>query len=87
MTFRQEYLAEFVINLKVFSGILKLCGIGLSEPEENRMYVAGADIASAEDFTVITIIDAERTWYTRSDLTRYYPILEARIIGLYENGV
>ncbi len=86
LTFRQEYLAEFVDNAgSVFRNIETCAVLEPSEPEENRMYVAGADIASAEDFTVITIIDAERKNMVHQERFNRvdYPILEARIIGLY----
>lgn len=86
VVFRQEYLAEFVDNAgSVFRNVEGCAILEPREPEENRMYVAGADIANSEDFTVIAIIDAEtkemvhQERFNRVD----YPILEARIIGLY----
>jgi len=87
VVFRQEYLAEFVDNAgSVFRNVEGCAVLEPREPEENRVYVAGADIANAEDFTVIAIIDAEtkemvhQERFNRVD----YPILEARIIGIYK---
>ena len=59
--YRQEILAEFLEkDIGVFKGIQK-CSIGEEKaPEDGRFYVLGADLAKHEDFTVLTVMDAQR---------------------------
>ena len=56
--FRQEYMAEFIDSGgEVFTDIDKNC---FSQwPKGNGPYYAAADIARAEDFTVMTVMDRE----------------------------
>lgn len=59
--FMQEHLAEFIDDvLGVFRGVLaSLIARELSEPEYNHNYVFGVDLAKKNDFTVVTILDAD----------------------------
>lgn len=56
------------------------------KPEIGRQYCAAADIAAAEDFTVVVVLDAETSemvWMERFNRVDY-PILESRLQALYK---
>jgi len=57
--FRQEVLAEFLEDeAGVFQGV-RSCIVGsIQNPVIGRFYVMGVDLGKAEDFTVLTVIDA-----------------------------
>ena len=84
--FRQEYLAEFIESEgAVFRNVDRCAVLKPSEPDWQKSYTGGADIASTEDFTVITILDSEKremVWQERFNRVDY-PILERRIIEIY----
>jgi phage terminase large subunit-like protein len=84
--FRQEYLAEFIESEgAVFRNVDRCAVLKPSKPDWQRSYTGGADIASTEDFTVITILDSEKremVWQERFNRVDY-PILERRIIETY----
>jgi hypothetical protein len=68
LAYRQEILAEFLDDVgSVFRGI-KNCIKGiLEQPQGNKRYVAGCDLAKHEDFTVIAILDnnGHLCWFDR----------------------
>ena len=86
IVFRQEYLAEFIDSSgTVFRNIDRCAVLQPAAPDPQRIYCAGADIASSEDFTVIAIMDAERkamVWQERFNRVDY-PLLEKRIADCY----
>lgn len=56
--FKQEILAEFIKGEgDVFRNIYGCIAGELGEPEPNRYYVIGADIAKTQDWTVLTAMD------------------------------
>jgi len=56
--FRQEILAQFIKGEgDVFRNIYGCIGGDLGEPEPERRYVIGADIAKTQDWTVLTAMD------------------------------
>ena len=86
IVFRQEFLAEFVdVSGMVFRNVANCAVLNPAIPEEGRSYCAAADIASAEDYTVICVMDAasrEMAWQERFNRVDY-PLLEQRIVSLY----
>lgn len=58
LVFRQEYMAEFLDDIgAVFRGV-ELCISGpFSEPQPNRIYILGVDLAKYTDFTVLCVMD------------------------------
>lgn len=87
ITFRQEYLAEFVDSEgAVFRRIHEAaCLEPLDGPLEGHQYSAGVDVASSVDYTVITVLDSatkEMVWMDRFNRVDY-PVLEDRILSAY----
>jgi phage terminase large subunit-like protein len=62
LIFRQEYLAEFIDDQgSVFRRIQEAATLTpLTAPEAGRQYIAGVDVASAVDYTVVSVMDVER---------------------------
>lgn len=58
MTYRQEWLAEFVDSGGVFRNVLNVSIGEVEEPKENAHYVFGVDWAFSNDFTVVCVMDA-----------------------------
>jgi hypothetical protein len=59
MSYRQEWLAEFLESSGVFRRITEAAtAMPLDAPLPGRAYVAGVDVANEADFTVIVIMDA-----------------------------
>ena len=56
--FRQEYLAEFVDDSAIFENIEELACMELQAPAGGEYWV-GIDIALKDDYTVITVMNAE----------------------------
>jgi hypothetical protein len=87
ITFRQEYLAEFVDSEgAVFRRIHEAAILDpLDGPLEGHQYSAGVDVASSVDYTVITVMDSatkEMVWMDRFNRVDY-PVLEDRILSAY----
>ncbi len=57
LEYRTEILAEFLEGGSVFPNLEKVMVSTPSEPLPDHQYIAGGDIASANDFTVIKIFD------------------------------
>jgi len=70
--FRQEYLAEFLLeSAGVFENITACTkGSLLRQPLQGRSYVIGADLADRDDYTVLTVMD--RTTRTVVDWYRFH---------------
>jgi phage terminase large subunit-like protein len=85
--FRQEYLAEFIDDQGgVFRNIQQSAvAITLDEPEDNCQYIAGVDVASSVDYTVVTIIDVKKKEMVYMDRFNRvdYPVLEDRLVAVY----
>lgn len=86
ISFRQEWLAEFVDNEgAVFRRIRDAAILQQSEPQEGKQYVAGVDVAASVDYTVITVMDTKtRDMVYMDRFNRVdYPVLEDRIASCY----
>lgn len=86
ISFRQEWLAEFVDNEgAVFRRIRDAAILQQSEPQEGKQYVAGVDVAASVDYTVITVMDTKtRDMVYMDRFNRVdYPVLEDRIAADY----
>lgn len=86
--FRQEYLAEFIQEYgSVFRNIEAVSTLPQDLPKMDHHYIAAVDVATASDYTVITVLDLN----TREQvhLSRFnrvdYPELEARIAQIYRD--
>ena len=87
ITYRQEILAEFITSDgMVFRRVQEAaCLQPLDKRIEGRQYVAGVDVASSVDFTVVTVLDAETgdmvfmDRFNRLD----YPVLEDRLEAIF----
>lgn len=84
--FRQEYLAEVLDDAgSVFRNVIECSdSFPLDAPVDGRDYVMGVDIAKIDDFTVVSIWDAEQKREVR--LERYnainYSLQKPRIVEL-----
>ena len=86
MSFRQEWLAEFVDSEgAVFRRIRDAAVLEAREPEDGHQYSAGVDVAAAVDYTVITVLDVntrEMVYFDRFNRVDY-PVLEDRLLATY----
>jgi len=87
ITYRQEILAEFITSDgMVFRRVQEAaCLQPLDKRIEGRQYVAGVDVASSVDFTVITVLDVESKDMVFMDRFNRidYPMLEDRLEAVY----
>ena len=84
--FRQEYLAEFVDDQGgVFRRVQEAAVLSPSEPEKDKQYVAGVDVAASVDYTVVTVMDAESKEMVYIDRFNRvdYPVLIDRLAAIY----
>ena len=86
--FRQEYLAEFIQEYgSVFRNIEAVSTLPLDMPKMDHHYIAAVDVATASDYTVITVLDLNTK--EQVHLSRFnrvdYPELEARIAQIYRD--
>jgi len=84
--YRQEILAEFIDDQGgVFRRVQEAAILEPSEPIAGRQYIAGVDVASSIDYTVVTVMDTESKdmvfldRFNRVD----YPVLEDRLAAVY----
>jgi len=86
MIFRQEYLAEFIDDSgSVFRRVQDAAVLEPQEPDANKQYVAGVDVASSIDFTVVSIMDVKSKELVYLDRFNRvdYNVLENRLEALY----
>jgi len=84
--FRQEYLAEFIeSDGGVFRRIQEAAILEPQEPEPAGQYVAGVDVASSVDFTVVTVMDVKNKNMVFMDRFNRvdYATLEDRLEAIY----
>ena len=84
--YRQEYLAEFVDDQGgVFRRVQEAAVLSPQEPQPGRQYVAGVDVASSIDFTVVSVLDAESKEMVYMDRFNRvdYPVLIDRLEAVY----
>ena len=87
MIFRQEYLAEFINqDGSVFRRVQEAAVLEPTEPTRGRQYIAGVDVASSVDYTVVTILDSETKDMVYLDRFNRvdYPVLIDRLAAVYE---
>jgi phage terminase large subunit-like protein len=87
MIFRQEYLAEFINqDGSVFRRVQEAAVLEPSNPTPGRQYIAGVDVASSVDYTVVTILDSETKDMVYLDRFNRvdYPVLIDRLAALYQ---
>jgi len=87
LIFRQEFLAEFIDdNGGVFRRVQEAAiAIALESPAPGGQYVAGVDVASAVDYTVVTVFDSvTKTEVFKDRFNRVdYNVLENRLESVY----
>lgn len=86
MIFRQEYLAEFIEdNGGVFRNVQAQATGQEQDYQEGRQYLAGVDVASSIDYTVVSVMDvADRRLVYQDRFNRVdYPVLEDRLKAIY----
>ena len=84
--YRQEYLAEFIeSDGGVFRRVQEAAVLQPREPQAGRQYVAGVDVASSVDFTVVSVLDAESKEMVYMDRFNRvdYPVLINRLESVY----
>ena len=88
LIFRQEYLAEFIDDSGgVFRRIQEVAKLSpLSAPLPDHSYIAGVDVASAVDYTVVCILDAtthEMVYMDRFNRVDYNVLID-RLEAIYQ---
>jgi len=84
--FEQEILGQFVdLSGGVFRRVQEAAILEPREPEKGRQYVAGVDVASSVDFTVVSVLDAESKEMVFMDRFNRvdYPVLINRLESTY----
>jgi phage terminase large subunit-like protein len=87
LIFRQEYEAEFVDDQGgVFRRVQEAAVLEPSQPEQGKQYVAGVDVASSVDYTVVTVLDVESLEMVHLDRFNRvdYPVLIDRLDAIYK---
>lgn len=85
--FRQEYLAEFIDDQGgVFRRVQDAAVLEAIDTIPNRQYIAGVDVASSVDFTVVTVLDVETKEMVYMDRFNRvdYPVLIDRLAALHD---
>ena len=85
--FNQEYMAQIVSGEgMVFRNVMECAtAVWLDEPESGRQYIAGVDVADAEDYTVVSVFDVVNRCEVYKDRFRRvgYTVLEDRLHATY----
>jgi len=84
--FEQEILGQFVdLSGGVFRRVQDAAVLEPQEPDANKQYVAGVDVASSIDFTVVSIMDVKSKELVYLDRFNRvdYNVLENRLEALY----
>jgi len=84
--YRQEFMAEFVDDQGgVFRRVQEAAVLTPQEPQSGKQYVAGVDVASSVDYTVVTVLDAESKEMVYMDRFNRvdYPVLIDRLESVY----
>ena len=86
ITYRQEVMADFVDSEgAVFRRVQEAACLWSIDPQPKRNYVAGVDVASSVDFTVVSIFDTESKDMVFMDRFNRvdYPVLIDRLAAIY----
>lgn len=84
--FRQEFLAEFIeSDGGVFRRVQEAAVLEAREPQADKQYVAGVDVAASVDYTVVSVLDAESKEMVYMDRFNRvdYPVLINRLESVY----
>jgi len=84
--FEQEILGQFVdLSGGVFRRVQEAAVLTPQEPQAGRQYVAGVDVASSVDFTVVSVLDVESKEMVYLDRFNRvdYPVLIDRLESVY----
>ncbi|NLH79169.1 MAG: hypothetical protein GX465_19295, partial [Acidobacteria bacterium] len=84
--FEQEILGQFVdLSGGVFRRVQEAAVLTPQEPQAGRQYVAGVDVASSVDFTVVSVLDVESKEMVYMDRFNRvdYPVLIDRLESVY----
>ena len=88
LTFRQEWLAEFVsMEGAVFRKVQDAATVTpLTKPLDGHQYIAGVDVAASVDYTVVSIIDIASKEFVHIDRFNRvdYDALEDRLHAVYQ---
>lgn len=88
LIFRQEYLAEFIDNEgAVFRRVQEAATVEqIQAAQDGRQYVAGVDVASSVDYTVVTVMDVQARQAVHIDRFNRvdYNVLADRLHGTYK---
>ena len=86
--FRQEIMADFVESTGGVFRRVNECAIApiLEEPEPDATYIAGVDVADADDFTVVCVMNSKTKALAYMDRFNKvgYIALEDRLAAIYE---
>jgi phage terminase large subunit-like protein len=85
--FEQENLAQFVdLSGGVFRRVQEAAVLEPREYEEGKQYIAGVDVASSVDFTVVSVLDVESKEMVYLDRFNRvdYPVLIDRLESVYK---
>lgn len=85
--YRQEYLAEFIDDQGgVFRRVQDAAVLEPSEPDKEKQYIAGVDVAASIDYTVVTVMDVESKEMVYMDRFNRvdYPVLIDRLAAVYD---
>jgi len=86
LTYRQEWLGEFVeAEGMVFRRVQEAAVLEAQEPVPGRTYIAGVDVASSVDYTVVSVMDVEAREMVYLDRFNRvdYPVLIDRLEAIY----
>ena len=86
MIYRQEVLADFVDDSGgVFRRVQEAAVLSPQEPQPGRQYIAGVDVASSVDYTVLSVLDVEAREMAYLDRFNRvdYPVLIDRLESVY----
>ena len=85
--FRQEYMAEFIDDAGgIFRRVMEAAAAKeLDAAQEGRQYIAGVDVATMVDFTVVSVLDvADKEMVYQDRFNRVdYNVLEDRLEAIY----
>lgn len=87
LIYRQEIMAEFIDDQGgVFRRVQEAATLEPTEPDKQKQYIAGVDVAASVDYTVVTIIEVETKEMVYMDRFNRvdYPVLEDRLAALYD---
>lgn len=85
--FEQEILGQFIdLSGGVFRRVQEAATLKPQEPQAGRQYIAGVDVASSVDYTVVTVMDVEtRSMVYMDRFNRVdYPVLISRLESVYK---